>query len=303
MNVLRSRVVLHLLLYLRKRKRLRSFLPVLPSAIWVLLFLFVPLMIILFYSFSMRGEGGTIIASFGLQNYRHFWTTPIYTRTVFKSLAIGFEVTLVCLVLGYLPAYYLARLKTARRIFLIILLIIPFWTSIIIRTYSWILILGRRGPINYYLMKWRLIEQPIQLLYNEFSVILGLVHIMLPFMILPIFASIDRMDQSLLDASKSLGAGERRTFLEITFPLSLPGVSAGCLLVFIISVGAFLTPAMLGGPGDMMIAMLIQQNFLMLFDWPFGSAAAIIYLIMIVFIVFVFNKAIGLDKIWMGTQR
>ncbi len=291
-----------MLLYIRRNRKISGLLPFIPSAVWVLLFLFAPLGIIFFYSLSIRGEGGTIIASLGLHNYKHFWATPIYARTVIKSLIIGLEVTLICLIIGYLPAYFLARLRTTRRIFLIILLIIPFWTSIIIRTYSWILILGSKGPINHYLMKWGLIERPLQLLYSEFSVILGLVHIMLPFMILPIFTSIDRMDQSLVDASKSLGAGRIRTFFEITFPLSLPGVSAGCLLVFIISVGAFLTPAMLGGPKEMMIAMLIQQNFLMLFDWPFGSAAAIVYLVMIVLIVFVFNKAIGLDKIWMGRQ-
>jgi len=290
------------LLYIRRKRKISGLLPIVPAAVCVLLFLFVPLGIIFFYSLSMRGEGGTIIASFGFHNYKHFWATPIYARTVIKSLIIGLEVTVICLIIGYLPAYFLARLRTVRRIFLIILLIIPFWTSIIIRTYSWILILGSKGPINHYLMKWGLIERPLQFLYSEFSVILGLVHIMLPFMILPIFASIDRMDQSLVDASKSLGAGRIRTFFEITFPLSLPGVSAGCLLAFIISVGAFLTPAMLGGPKEMMIAMLIQQNFLMLFDWPFGSAAAIVYLVMIVLIVFVFNKAIGLDKIWMGRQ-
>ena len=302
MRILRSKPVVWLLLYIRKRKKIKSLLPLVPSEVWVTLFLFVPLVIIFLYSLSMRGEGGTIVASFGLQNYKHFWTTPIYTRTVFKSLVIGFEVTLICLIVDYLPGYFLARLRSVRRVFLIILLIIPFWTSIIIRTYSWILILGTQGPINYYLVKWGLIDQPIRFLYSEFAVILGLVHIMLPFMILPIFTCIDRMDQSLLDASKSLGAGNIRTFFEITFPLSLPGVSAGCLLVFIISVGAFLTPAMLGGPKDMMIAMLIQQNFLMLFDWPFGSAAAIVYLILIVFVVFLFNKMVGLDKIWLSTQ-
>jgi len=204
--------------------------------------------------------------------------------------------------MGYFPAYYLGRLKGVRRVLLIVLLIVPFWTSIIIRTYSWVLILGNQGPINYFLLKWGLIHEPIQFLYREFAVILGLVHIMLPFMILPIFTSIDRIDQALLDASKSLGAGNVRTFFEVTVPLSLPGISAGCLLVFIISVGAFLTPAILGGPKDMMIAMLIQQNFLMLFDWPFGSAAAIIYLVTIIFVVFIFNKVIGLNKIWMGSN-
>jgi spermidine/putrescine transport system permease protein len=270
----------------------------LPSAFWVTCFLFVPLILILIYSFSTRGQGGTIISPYGLHNYEHFWTTPIYIRTVLKSIFIGFEVTIVCLLVGYIPAYYLAQLTTTRRIVLLILLIVPFWTSVIIRTYSWMLVLANKGAVNYYLMKFGLIKQPIGFLYSEFSVILGLVHIMLPFMILPIFTCIDRLDQNLVDASKSLGAGNIRTFFEITFPLSLPGVSAGCLLVFIISVGAFLTPAMLGGPKDTMIAMLIQQNFLMLFDWPFGSAAAFIYLSLVLIIVYFFNKLIGLDKIW-----
>lgn len=281
---------------------MNNFLLMLPAAFWVVSFLFVPLIVILVYSFSIRGEGGTIVASYGLHNYKHFWTTSIYIRTIFKSLTIGFEVTLACLLIGYLPAYYLARLKTSRRVILLILLIVPFWTSVIIRTYSWMLVFANKGAINYYLMKWGLIQEPISLLYNEFAVIVGLLHIMLPFMILPIFTSIDGMDQSLIDASKSLGAGNIRTFFEVTFPLSLPGVSAGCLLVFIISVGAFLTPAVLGGPKDIMIAMLIQQNFLMLFDWPFGSAAAIIYLVLVVCVVFIFNKAIGLDKIWAGQK-
>ncbi len=300
MQILKSKAVVKTLIFLGKKKNLSNLLLMIPSAFWVTCFLFVPLILILNYSFSTRGEGGTIIASYGLHNYEHFLTTPIYIRTVFKSIVIGLEVTIVCLLVGYLPAYYLARLTTTRRIILIVLLIVPFWTSVIIRTYSWMLVLANKGAINYYLMKWGLIQQPIGFLYSQFAVILGLVHIMLPFMILPIFTCIDKLDGSLVDASKSLGAGKIRTFFEVTFPLSLPGVSAGCLLVFIISVGAFLTPAMLGGPKDTMIAMLIQQNFLMLFDWPFGSAAAIIYLLLVLIIVYFFNKLIGLDKIWSG---
>jgi spermidine/putrescine transport system permease protein len=300
MQILKSKAIVKTLVFLRKHKNANNFLIMLPSALWVICFLFIPLILIFVYSFSTRGEGGTIVASYGLHNYEHFITTSIYARTIIKSIIIGFEVTLVCLIVGYLPAYYLARLTTTRRVILIILLIVPFWTSVIIRTYSWMLVLGNRGAINYYLMKWGLIQEPLRLLFNEASVILGLVHIMLPFMILPIFTCIDRLDASLVDASMSLGAGKIRTFIEITLPLSLPGVSAGCLLVFIISVGAFLTPAMLGGPKDTMIAMLIQQNFLMLFDWPFGSAAAIIYLILVLIIVYFFNRVIGLDKIWSG---
>ena len=301
MRPLKSKSVVKTLIYLRKKKYLKNCLILLPSAFWVTCFLFIPLILILIYSFSTRGEGGTIIASYGLHNFEHFWTTPIYVRTIFKSIIIGIEVTIVCLLVGFLPAFYLARLKTTRRIILIILLIVPFWTSVIIRTYSWMLVLANKGAVNYYLMKWGLIQLPISFLYSEFAVILGLVHIMLPFMILPIFTCIDKIDISLEDASMSLGAGKIRTFFEIIVPLSLPGVSAGSLLVFIISVGAFLTPAMLGGPKDTMIAMLIQQNFLMLFDWPFGSAAAIIYLSLVLIIVYFFNKAIGLDKIWSGT--
>ncbi|MBW1712561.1 MAG: ABC transporter permease [Deltaproteobacteria bacterium] len=303
MRLLNSAPIRSCLLFIRRRKGFNTVLLLAPSAAWVVFLLFIPLIIIFIYSFSSRGEGGTIVGPFGLHNYTHFWVSPVYAKTVFKSLLIGFEVTLICLLAGYLPAYFLARLKTANRAFLIVLLIIPFWTSIIIRTYSWILIFSSQGAINHYLIRWGLIENPFRLLYSEFAVVLGLVHIMLPFMMLPIYTSIDRIDQSLLDASEGLGAGKVRTFFEVTVPLSLPGVSAGCLLVFIISVGAFLTPAMLGGPKDTMIAMLIQQQFLQIFDWPFGSAAAIIYLIMIVLVVFIFNKAIGLDKIWMGAGR
>jgi len=303
MRPLNAAPIRSLLLLIRGRKALRTTLVLAPVSLWVLCLLFIPLVIIFVYSLSSRGEGGTIIGPFGLHNYAHFWSSAVYTKTVLKSLLIGFEVTAICLLVGYLPAYYLARLKTANRAFLIVLLIIPFWTSIIIRTYAWILIFGNQGAFNYYLLKLGLIDSPIRLLYSEFAVVLGLVHIMLPFMILPIYTSIDRIDQSLLDASMGLGAGRARTFFEVTVPLSLPGVSAGCLLVFIISVGAFLTPAMLGGPKETMIAMLIQQQFLQIFDWPFGSAAAIVYLVLIVLAVFLFNKAIGLDKIWLGSRR
>ena len=199
MRPLKSTSVVKTLIYLRKKKYLKNCLILLPSAFWVTCFLFIPLILILIYSFSTRGEGGTIIASYGLHNFEHFWTTPIYVRTIFKSIIIGIEVTIVCLLVGFLPAFYLARLKTTRRIILIILLIVPFWTSVIIRTYSWMLVLANKGAVNYYLMKWGLIQLPISFLYSEFAVILGLVHIMLPFMILPIFTCIDKIDISLED--------------------------------------------------------------------------------------------------------
>jgi ABC-type spermidine/putrescine transport system permease subunit I len=178
-----------------------------------------------------------------------------------------------------------------------ILLIVPFWTSLLIRTYSWILILGRQGIINVYLMKLGIISEPLHLLYSDFAVVIGLIHWVLPFMVFPIFGSIDKIDFGLIDAAKNLGANSLQAFWRVTLPLSLPGIAAGCLLSFILIVGAFVTPALLGGPEDLMIAMVITQRFLTLFDWPFGSAASIIYLVLMIAFILTYDRFIGLKRI------
>ncbi|MBW2059803.1 MAG: ABC transporter permease [Deltaproteobacteria bacterium] len=268
-----------------------------PILFWVVAFLVVPILIILFYSFCLRGFGGTIEYTFSLKNYIHFLTTPVYRRVLIKSLVIGIEVTAGTLLVAYIPAYYIATSKSRHRTLLIILLIVPFWTSFLIRTYSWILILGREGIINVYLMKLGIISQPLKLLYSEFAVVLGLVHWVLPFMVLPLFSTIDKIDFNLVDAAKNLGANSLQAFWRVTLPLSMPGIAGGCLLVFVLTVGSYITPALLGGPEDLMITMVITQRFLNLFDWPFGSAASIIYLGLMIVFILMYDRLIGIRRI------
>ncbi|UCF91052.1 MAG: ABC transporter permease [Desulfobacterales bacterium] len=268
-----------------------------PLLFWIVFFLFIPLLLIVFYSFCLRGLGGTIEYTFSLKNYIHFFTTPIYRKILVKSIVIAIEVTLGTLLVAYIPAYFIATTKTKNRLLLLILMIVPFWTSLLIRNYSWILILGREGIINVYLMKWGIISQPLELLYTEFAVVLGLVHWVLPFMVFPLFSTIDNIDFNLVDAAKNLGANDLQAFWRVTLPLSMPGIAAGCLLVFILTVGSFVTPSLLGGPEDLMITMVITQRFLTLFDWPFGSAASIIYLMLMILFILVYDRFIGLKRI------
>jgi len=279
------------------RPKLMLGLQIGPILFWIVFFLVVPLMIILFYSFCQRGFGGTIEHTFSLKNYIHFLATPIYRKVLLKSIVIALEVTIGALIVAYIPAYYIATVKMKNRLFLLLLLIVPFWTSLLIRNYSWILILGREGIINVYLMQWGIISEPIGMLYTEFSVVLGLVHWVLPFMVFPIFTTVDNIDFDLVDAAKNLGANSMQAFWRVTLPLSMPGIAAGCLLTFILTVGSFVTPALLGGPTDLMITMIISQRFLTLFDWPFGSAASIVYLILMIVFVLIYDRYIGLKRI------
>lgn len=268
-----------------------------PLLFWLIFFLFIPLLLIVFYSFCIRGFGGTIEYTFSLKNYIHFFITPIYRKVLIKSIVIALEVTIGTLIIAYIPAYYIATVKMKNRLILLILMIVPFWTSLLIRNYSWILILGREGIINVYLMKLGIISKPLELLYTEFAVVLGLVHWVLPFMVFPLFSTLDNIDFDLVDAAKNLGANELQAFWRITLPLSMPGIAAGCLLVFILTVGSFVTPALLGGPEDLMITMIITQRFLTLFDWPFGSAASIIYLMLMILFILLYDRFIGLKRI------
>jgi spermidine/putrescine transport system permease protein len=268
-----------------------------PIVFWIFFFLLIPMLIILFYSFCQRGPGGVIEHSFSLKNYTHFFVAPIYRKVLIKSAVIALEVTLGALLVAYIPAYYLATVKMKNRILLLIMLIVPFWTSLLIRNYSWILILGREGIINVYLMQWGIISEPLQLLYSEFAVVLGLVHWVLPFMIFPIFSTVDNIDFDLVNAAKNLGANSLQAFWRVTLPLSMPGIAGGCLLTFILTIGSFVTPSLLGGPEDLMITMVIAERFLTLFDWPFGSAASIIYLAIMIAFVLVYDRFVGLKRI------
>lgn len=247
------------------------------------IFFFFPLLITLLYSFAQRDTYGGIrvVQDWGqylrsaewISNYvRSF--EPIYVEIYFRSLWMASLTTALCLLIGYPISYFIAlRVKPSWKNTLLTLVIIPFWTSFLIRTYAWIIILRSEGLINQFLMNIGLIQSPIEtLLYSEFAVMLGLVYGELPFMILPLYASIEKLDVSLLEAANDLGANSFWTFFKVTVPLTMPGIAAGIILVFIPTIGTFITPDLLGGAKSILVGNLIQNQFAIARDKPFGSA-------------------------------
>jgi ABC-type spermidine/putrescine transport system permease subunit I len=210
----------------------------------------------------------------------HFRTIvgePVFLHVLWLTFRVALIVTAACLVLGFPVAYLLARIDRATSNLLIMLVLLPFWTSILVRTYAWMVLLGRQGLVNQLLLALGAIDQPLQLLNTSFAVYVAMVHILLPFMILPLYSVIRGIDGSLLRAAEGLGATPIGVFRQVLLPLALPGVAAGCLLVFILALGFFITPALVGGPRDLMIAVLIQQQ-VDLFNWPLASALAVLLL-------------------------
>lgn len=244
-----------------------------PALAWWLVFLVVPVGLVLGYSLFQRGEFGGVVPTLTGDNYLRAFDA-LYTGVLLGSLRIAAIATVVALLIGYPVAYFVATRPRRWRTPLLILVILPFWTSFLIRTYAWIVLLNREGLINRPLLNLGLIEEPLPLLNNEFAIILGLVYVYLPLMILPLYASLERINPELREASTDLGASPVRTFLTITLPLSSTGVAAGAIFVFVPSLGNFIVPELLGGGRFPMIGNLIQGQFLSARDWPFGAALA-----------------------------
>jgi len=213
-----------------------------------------------------------------IAHYRDFFTEPAYVRILARTFRVSLTVTLCCLILGYPTAYVLSRVSGRRRRFLLLLVIVPYLTSFLVRTYAWMVLLGPKGVINSLLLKAGLIGAPLPLLYSAIGVHVGMVHVLLPLMILPLYSIMVGIDRALPRAAQTLGAGPVRTFLRVFLPLSLPGVRSGCVLVFLIALGFYITPAMLGGLRDSMIAMLIESQITQLVNWGFAAAAAVVLL-------------------------
>lgn len=268
-----------------------------PALTSVALLLVVPTGFILVYSFWLRGATGADQAGFHLDNWREVLTDPFYRAILLQTFRIALTTTLVCAVVGYFPAYFLARTRMRDKTLLILLLMLPFWISYIIRTLSWINILGASGAINAGLLGLGLIDEPVQFLYNEPSVILGLTHYLLPFMILNVYVSLDGIDRNLEAAARTLGCTPWQSFREVTFPLSLPGLAAGSLLCFVLAAGTYITPLILGGPRQAMFANLIYEAVIIQLNWPLGSALSILLLVLLGALVTVYNRYIGLKQI------
>ncbi len=252
-----------------------------PVLFWLIIFFILPLISIFIFSFLERGTYGGIKWIFTLENYQRFFD-GLYLKTVWRSVSTAFVCTAICLLVGYPFAYYLACYQPKWRNVLLILVVVPFLTNFLIRTYAWILILRTEGLLNSFLTFLIPGIQPLELLNTPIAVQIGLIYGYLPFMILPLYAALEQLDTSLIDAAKDLGASPRHAFWHITLPLSLPGILAGSMLVFIPTVGAFLTPDLLGGGMVNYIGNVIERQFKSSRDFPFGSALSFMLMVIVI---------------------
>lgn len=230
-----------------------------------------------------------------LENFAELLQSPVFALVLWITVRISLVVTIAVLLLGYPVAFLLARLSPARGNLLLILVLVPFWSSILVRSYAWMVLLGRDGIVNQFLLWIGAITAPLHLLYTTLAVYVAMVHVLLPFMILPLYAVLRGIDSNLLRAAASLGARPSAVFRQVVLPLSLPGISAGCLLVFILSLGFYITPALVGGPRDLMMAVLIQQQIDEL-NWPLGSALSVVLLIAALGTFAVFTRVLQVEQ-------
>ena len=237
------------------------------------------------YSFWKK-ELYTVAAEFNWDNYARVWSNPLYRRVLFNSLEVAAIVTVLANLVGYPLAYFLAFVARKHRTLLYFLVIAPLWTSFLLRVFVWKLILGVDGIVNGVLLYIGLIDEPMSIIiYNRFSVCLTLVYIFIPFVALPVYTALEKIPSEYMEASMDLGASRWRTFVRVVLPLSLPGVIAGSIFTFCLSFGDFVTPTLLGGPSGIMIGNIIIGQFGAAFDWPFGSALAVVILLVVIGVV------------------
>ena len=281
----------------------RSLVTAIPY-LWLTIFFLIPFAIVLKISFSdaqismppyqpllhwVSDKALQIQLNFG--NFAFLVEDNLYWKAYLNSIWVAGVSTLLCLLIGYPMAYAIARSQASTRNILLLLVILPFWTSFLLRVYAWIGILKNNGLINNTLMALGVIDQPIQMLQTDFAVYVGIVYSYLPFMILPLYANLEKLDLTLLEAAADLGCRPWKSFLKVTLPLSVPGIIAGCLLVFIPAVGEFVIPALLGDPGMLMIGKVLWTEFFNNRDWPVASAVAIALLLFLVIPIMFFQRA------------
>jgi spermidine/putrescine transport system permease protein len=280
-----------------RRERLTLSVLVSPTLFWLIFFFTIPLVIIIIYSFLDRGKFGGIVWEFQFDNYVRF-ADQLYIRIFIRSFIIALITTVICLLIGYPMAYWMASQPLKKRNTYLLLIMLPFWTNFVVRTYAWRMILARQGQINQLLIALKIFNEdnvPTYLNTNG-AVIMGLSYIWIVAMVLACYASLTGLDRSLLEAAQDLYANQIRTFLHVTFPLTLPGIISGSILVFVPSFGAFVTPDMLGGGKADMIGNLIAQQFGEASDWPFGSAISAILMIVMLFGTLLYFRSLRSEK-------
>ncbi|MDQ3566558.1 MAG: ABC transporter permease [Actinomycetota bacterium] len=267
-----------------------------PVTIWLGLFFLIPLLLILAYSFGTSNVYGGITLGFNPGNYLRVFD-PLYLEIIGRTFVIAAINTLICLALGYPLAYFIVFKGRRWRNVLILLVMVPFWTSLLIRAYAWVVILSGNGIANKALQFFGVTDEPLDLIFTTQAVMMGMVYSYLPFMVLPLYAALEKFDTRLKEAAQDLGASRWHTFWRVTFPLSMPGVIAGSILVFIPSAGEFVIPDLLGGSRTVMTGNLIQNQFLQARDWAFGSALSVMLAVLLLGAIMFYIRRVGTDKL------
>lgn len=273
------------------RSGLRTALALLgPACLWLLVFFLIPLALILRLSFFGFSPVSGILPALGLANYWKIFTDEYYLGIFVRTVRISLLVTLLTVLLGYPEAYYLTRIRGRVKALVLVAVLSPLIVSAITRTFGWFILLAPNGLVNSAILALGLADGPVKLIYSETGIVIGLTHVLVPFMVLSIYASLQRRNPALVPAAQTLGAGPARAFLEITLPLSLPGIVAGSVVVFTLSMSAFVTPAILGGTRVRVVAYLIYEEFLLSLNWPFGAALALLLVLITMAVVLVYNR-------------
>lgn len=268
-----------------------------PITIWSLIFIYAPVILLLIMSFMTKGPLGVIQYQFTLDNYKAM-LDPVYFSVIKESVVIAFFTTVLSILMGYPLAYFMASQKAKVSGVLMVLMMLPFWTNELVIVYSFVILLNNSGIVNTLLGSVGLIKEPLNLLYNNFAVIVGMIYMLMPFAVLPMYSSIEKLDKGLIEASKDLGAGPVKTFFKVTLPLTSPGIFAGVILVFIPTIGYYQITDMLGGGTQMMVGNLINNQFSISRNWPFGAALSMILAVLILIMLFIYQKLGGdLDEL------
>jgi len=277
-----------------KRRESLTFLGLsIPAVFAILIVVFLP--VIWLSSLSFYNAAGEL----SMENYARIFESALYRRTFVVTFQISIAVTVICVLLGYPLCYWLTKLPNKTAAILMVFVLVPFWTSVLVRTYAWLVLLQRNGVINSSLMSMGIIDEPLQLAHNLTGSIIGMTHIMLPFLVLPLYATMRSIDTDMVRAAVSLGSSPRGAFWRVFFPMSLPGLFAGIVLVFILSLGFFVTPALLGGGRVQMLAQRIESTITVYSNWGAASALGVVLLLLALLMIWLMNRVFGLDKLFM----
>lgn len=263
-----------------------------PMYLWTILFVAIPLIYILSMSFLKKAETWGVVMEFSLESYAQIFD-PVYLKVFGQSLWLAFLTTAISLCIGYPFAYFTAKLPKGWRSTVMLLVMVPFWTNSLVRIYGWMILLRSQGVINTLLITMGVIDTPLKLLYNFGAVLVGMVYALLPFMILSIYNSVEKLDHSVVEAARDLGAGKWKAFLTTTLPLTMPGIMAGCVLVFVPSIGLFFISDLLGGGKTMLLGNLIKNELLTARNWPMGAALSMAMMLMTLAIIWIYKKVSG----------